>query len=109
VGDEEASSGRGSSASTSPSRRPWTLLRLEEGQTYHRRYSVVERELGLELDKTHQSSDWGETLTPEMIEYAAKDVEVLPPSTKSSMPRSKMRALPTSQRSSTAPAAVVWG
>jgi DNA polymerase-1 len=37
------------------------------------------RELGLELDKTHQKSDWGGTLTPEMIEYAARDVEVLLP------------------------------
>ena len=35
--------------------------------------------MGLELDKTHQSSDWSGTLTPEMIEYAAKDVEVLLP------------------------------
>ena len=31
------------------------------------------------LGKTHQSGDWGGTLTPEMIEYAAKDVEVLLP------------------------------
>jgi DNA polymerase I len=31
------------------------------------------------LDKTHQSGDWGSALTPEMIEYAAKDVEVLLP------------------------------
>jgi ribonuclease D len=40
---------------------------------------VVERELGLELDKTHQNSDWSGTLAPEMIEYAARDVEVLLP------------------------------
>ncbi len=44
---------------------------LKRGQTSHSLDSVVERELGLELDKTHQSSDWGDTLTPEMVEYAA--------------------------------------
>jgi ribonuclease D len=52
---------------------------MKRGRTSHSLDSVVERELGLELDKTHQSSDWGGTLTPEMIEYAAKDVEVLLP------------------------------
>jgi DNA polymerase III epsilon subunit-like protein len=52
---------------------------LKRGQTSHSLDSVVERELGLELDKTHQSSDWGDALTPEMIEYAARDVEVLLP------------------------------
>jgi len=50
---------------------------LKRGQTSHSLDSVVERELGLELDKTHQRADWGSTLTPEMIEYAARDVEVL--------------------------------
>jgi DNA polymerase I len=52
---------------------------LQRGQTSHSLASVVERELGLELDKTHQNSDWAGTLTPEMIEYAAKDVHVLLP------------------------------
>jgi DNA polymerase I len=52
---------------------------LKRGQSSHSLDSVVRRELGLELDKTHQRSDWGGTLTPEMIEYAAKDVEVLLP------------------------------
>jgi DNA polymerase-1 len=52
---------------------------LKRGQTSHSLDSVVERELGLELDKTHQSSDWGNTLTSEMVEYAAKDVEGLLP------------------------------
>jgi len=52
---------------------------LKRGQTSHSLDSVVKRELGLELDKTHQSGDWGGTLTSEMIEYAAKDVEVLIP------------------------------
>jgi ribonuclease D len=44
---------------------------LKWGQTSHSLDSVVKRELGLELDKTHQSSDWGDTFTPEMIQYAA--------------------------------------
>jgi DNA polymerase I len=52
---------------------------LKRGQTSHSLKSVVERELGVELDKTQQGSDWGGTLTPEMIEYAARDVEVLLP------------------------------
>src|SRR5215204_2515413 len=52
---------------------------LKRGQTSHSLDSVAKRELGLELDKTHQSSDWGSTLTPEMSEYAARDVEVLLP------------------------------
>src|SRR5829696_7918394 len=52
---------------------------LKRGQTSHSLDSVVKRELGLELDKTQQCSDWSVTLTPEMIEYAAKDVEVLLP------------------------------
>jgi DNA polymerase-1 len=52
---------------------------LKRGQTSHSLDSAVKRELGLELDKTHQSSDWDGTLTPEMIEYAAKDVEILLP------------------------------
>jgi len=52
---------------------------LKRGQTSHSLDSVVKRELGLELDKTHQSSDWGGALTPEMIEYAARDVEILLP------------------------------
>jgi DNA polymerase-1 len=52
---------------------------LKRGQTSHSLDSVVRRELGLELDKTHQTSDWDGTLTPELIEYAAGDVEVLLP------------------------------
>jgi DNA polymerase-1 len=52
---------------------------LKRGQTSHSLDSVVKRELGLELDKTHQSGDWGGTLTPDMIEYASRDVEVLIP------------------------------
>ena len=36
---------------------------LKRGQTSHRLDSVVKRELELEFDKTHQSSDWGGALT----------------------------------------------
>lgn len=50
---------------------------LKRGQTSHSLESVVERGRG--LDKTHQNCDWGGKLTLEMIEYAAKDVEVLLP------------------------------
>jgi DNA polymerase-1 len=52
---------------------------LKRGQTSHSLDSVAQRELGLELDKAHQSGDWGGTLTSEMLEYTAKDVEVLLP------------------------------
>jgi DNA polymerase-1 len=52
---------------------------LKRGQTSHSLNSVVKRELGLELDKTQQGSDWGGPLSEEMIEYAARDVEVLLP------------------------------
>jgi ribonuclease D len=52
---------------------------LKREQTSHSLDSVVKRELGPELDKTHQSADWGATLTSEMMEYAARDVEVLLP------------------------------
>jgi len=40
---------------------------------------VVQRELGIELDKEHQKDDWGGETTLEMIEYAARDSQVLPP------------------------------
>jgi DNA polymerase I-like protein with 3'-5' exonuclease and polymerase domains len=52
---------------------------LKRGQTSHSLGSVVERELGEELDKTQQGGDWSGPLTEEMIEYAARDVEVLLP------------------------------
>jgi ribonuclease D len=52
---------------------------LKRGQTSHSLDSVAKRELGIELDKSHLSGDWGGTLTTEMIEYAARDVEALLP------------------------------
>jgi ribonuclease D len=50
---------------------------LKRGQTSHSLDSVVERKLGLERNNTHQSGDGAAPLTPEMIKYAAKDVEGL--------------------------------
>jgi DNA polymerase-1 len=41
--------------------------------------AVARRELGIELDKEHQGADWGGELSPEMIEYAATDAQVLLP------------------------------
>jgi len=35
---------------------------------------AIKAMLGVEIDKTHQDSDWFGDLTPEMFEYAAKDV-----------------------------------
>jgi DNA polymerase-1 len=53
-------------------RRDWSPNRLE---------SIVNRTLGVELDKSHQDSDWSIDLTlPEnapMLEYAANDVRYL--------------------------------
>jgi hypothetical protein len=53
---------------------------LKRRQTSHSLGSPAERELGLELDKTQQSSDWGSILASEMVEYAAKDGWTEPPS-----------------------------
>ncbi|MEJ7842893.1 MAG: DNA polymerase [Rubrobacter sp.] len=38
---------------------------------------AVWRELGIELDKGHQTAPWGGELSPGMLEYAAKDARVL--------------------------------
>ena len=40
---------------------------------------VVRRFLGVDLDKTAQMSDWSQELTPEQLEYAARDATILPP------------------------------
>ncbi len=40
---------------------------------------VACRELGVELDKAHQKADWAGEISPEMLEYAAKDSQVLLP------------------------------
>lgn len=41
--------------------------------------AVAERYLGIAVDKTEQTSDWSGDLTPEQIEYAAKDASILLP------------------------------
>jgi DNA polymerase I-like protein with 3'-5' exonuclease and polymerase domains len=43
----------------------------------HSLEDVCRRELGIGLDKSHQTADWSGELTPEMVEYAARDAEVL--------------------------------
>jgi DNA polymerase I-like protein with 3'-5' exonuclease and polymerase domains len=46
----------------------------------HSLAAVVERELGQELSKEQQASDWSKAdLSPEQLEYAALDVEILFP------------------------------
>src|SRR5918993_403716 len=45
----------------------------------HKLKDVAWRELGEELDKEQQQADWYKELTDEMLAYAAKDAEVLPP------------------------------
>jgi DNA polymerase I len=40
---------------------------------------VVERELGVTLDKALQTSDWSQALSPEQLHYAARDAGVLWP------------------------------
>jgi len=47
--------------------------------TQHSLKGVARRELVIELDKGHQSSDWSGELSPDMLEYAANDVFVLLP------------------------------
>lgn len=43
----------------------------------HRLVDVVERHLGIELDKTYQASDWSGELSEEQLDYAAKDTEIM--------------------------------
>ncbi len=45
----------------------------------HSLKDLVQRELGIELDKGFQKADWGGETTLEMLEYAGKDSQVLPP------------------------------
>jgi DNA polymerase III epsilon subunit-like protein len=43
----------------------------------HSLEACCERELGLDLDKTHQNADWAGELTQGMLRYAAEDARVL--------------------------------
>lgn len=45
----------------------------------HSLESVARRELGIEVDKEHQNADWGDELSPAMLDYAAMDARVLLP------------------------------
>jgi DNA polymerase-1 len=45
----------------------------------HSLQSLARRELGSELDKEHQKADWGGELSSSMLEYAAKDAQILLP------------------------------
>lgn len=53
----------------------------------HKLEDVARREVGVELDKEHQTSDWSAELTPEMLSYAARDTEVLLPLVETFGPR----------------------
>ncbi len=52
---------------------------LKQGRTSHALGDVCLRELGVVLDKEHQTADWAAEVTPEMAEYATRDAEVLVP------------------------------
>jgi len=56
-----------------------SALKKKEARKKHRLADVVSRELGQTLPKEEQASDWGETLTPEQLDYAARDARVLLP------------------------------
>ena len=43
----------------------------------HKLGDVIWRELGVQLNKEHQGSDWGGELSPGMLLYAAEDSRVL--------------------------------
>lgn len=45
----------------------------------HRLEDVARREMGINLSKTQQKSDWGGELTSEMLAYAAEDSRILVP------------------------------
>jgi DNA polymerase-1 len=46
---------------------------------YHALAAVAHRELGIVLDKVHQTADWAGALTPDMVAYATADAAVLVP------------------------------
>ena len=46
---------------------------------FHSLAALAHRELGIVLDKTHQTADWRGPLTPDLVAYAAADAAVLVP------------------------------
>jgi DNA polymerase-1 len=52
---------------------------LKGNRSSHALDAVCQRELGIELDKSHQKDEWEGELTPDMVDYAARDAEVLVP------------------------------
>jgi DNA polymerase-1 len=59
----------------------------------HKLEDVAWRELGIALNKEHQTSDWCGKLTPEMLSYAARDAEVLLPLLETFEPRTEAAGL----------------
>ena len=47
--------------------------------TPHSLQGVAKRELGIEIDKESRESDWGGEMSAGMVEYAAKDAQILLP------------------------------
>lgn len=56
-----------------------TKYELKEVYPAHSLADLVERHLGLKLDKTEQTGDWTRSLTPEKLKYATRDAAVLLP------------------------------
>lgn len=56
-----------------------TIFRKDDGTGSHSLATLVKTIFGYEMDKSLAVSDWqSDTLTPQQLEYAAKDVEYLP-------------------------------
>jgi hypothetical protein len=54
------------------------VLHAGKGKAFnHSLAFVAEREIGVKLPKEYQKADWGDELTPEMLEYAVRDVKTL--------------------------------
>src|SRR5215208_8538739 len=49
----------------------------QQQKVSHKLEDVVWRELGVQLNKEHQASDWGGELTPDMLLYAGQDSRIL--------------------------------
>ena len=60
---------------------------------FHGLEECVSRELNQTLDKTEQKSDWSGTLTPDQLDYAARDADVLLPLHKAMMTKIKAAGL----------------